>query len=176
MKKAISGIAFLLVFGLLPIEASSQESWGALFWHDVDEQWSPHNIPWDDQKCNYVASIAWNYPKKREAMIAARKGCRREWRKTGLRVPLKSKYCGDLKQDDPIAGGTVGGVVFGPGQCAAYASGQRFVRGKAARCPILGEGVGMSKQEAERRALADCKKNFRSTTCKIKLSACNAPR
>lgn len=178
MKKSVSCIALLVVFGLLPMDAASQERWGALFWTLADERYSSlfTHIPWSNLRCHHVASIAWNYPTKREAMVAARKGCREEWRKTGVRHRIRNDDCGDMKSDNPITGGTVLGVIFGPGQCAAYATGQRHLKVGVAKCPISGEGIGMSKPEAERRALADCRKNFRSTTCKIKLSACNAPR
>ena len=156
MKKEILGIVFLLIAGLLPMEAASQDRWGALFWTLADEWYSGlrSHIPMSDLQCHHVASIAWNYPTKREAMVAARKGCREEWRKTGVRHRIRNDDCGDMKYDNPITAGTVIGVIFGPGQCAAYATGQRHPRAGVARCPISGEGVGFSKPEAERRALA----------------------
>lgn len=72
-------------------------------------------------------------------MMAARKGCRKEWKKTGLRVPLRNVDCSDLKFDDPIRTGTVLGVIFGFRQCATYAKGQRFVRGNAANARYPGK-------------------------------------
>lgn len=173
MKKTISGIALLVVFGLLPMDAASQERWGALFWDLPDEHsyGSLDHIPRSDKRCLHVAGIAWNYPTRLEAIKAAREDCRAEWRKSGIRVPLRKDSCGDLKFDNPITAGTVLGVIFGPGQCAAYATGPHKV--PFAICPVSGTGIGLSKSGAERNALGECNKYGK---CQIKLSACNASR
>ena len=171
MRIAILVVALLLTVGLLPIEAASRERWGALFWAYVDEHYFNPHIPRSDKRYHVVASIAWNYPTKREAIVAARKGCIKEARKTGLKVPLKSIQCGDLKYDDPVAAGTVGGVIFGAGQCAAYATGPHKL--PDALCPVFDTGVSLSESEAKSNALDKC--NYHGK-CQIKLSACNATR
>lgn len=173
MRAATSVVAFLLVFGLIPMGAASQERWGALLFELPNE----HNygfldhIPRSDKRCLHVAGIAWNYPTRREAIKAAREDCRAEWRKSGIRVPLRTDSCGDLKFDNPITTGTVVGVIFGTGQCAAYATGPNKV--SFLICPVSGTGINLSKSEAELEALGECNQHGK---CQIKLSVCNASR
>ena len=153
------------------IDAQAQEGgWGAIFWTIADERWgATHNIPFPDQQCHHVAGMTWNYQTKRETIKAARDACREEWPKSGTRARMTDGDCGDLQYDDPIGAGTVLGVIFGPGQCAAYATGRQFVD---ATCPISGTGVGASKSEAARHAVADCEKGI--GTCQVTMSSCNS--
>ena len=178
LRKTITCIAILLIIGIFPTHAISQEYWGALYWAAVDESYTElfNHLPTSQLGCRHVASLNWNYPARRDAMNAARQGCRKEWMKTGLRVPLVEKSCGRPTDEDPIGSGTVLGAIFGAGQCAAYASGRWWSHGEIVRCPISGVGVASSKIEAENLAMSNCLRNFIRATCKVKMSACNASK
>lgn len=146
-------------------------AWGAIFWAIADEL-SDRKLDYihlSERRCHHVAGMAWNYQTKRDAMKAARDACKRKWQESGTRVRVEDADCGDLQYDNPISAGTVLGVIFGPGQCAAYAEG-RHVIGDA-KCPVSGTGVGASKSEAVRNALAECEMYG---SCRIKMSTCNA--
>ena len=158
-----------------PSGSAQGSAWGAIFWAIADEHFDPDflHIPRSEKQCHYVAGMAWNHETKREAMRSARDLCRKEWRKSGTRARLRDGDCGDLNYDDPIRAGTVLGVVFGPGQCAAYAKGRHHDPG--ALCPLSGSGVDASESEAARKAVADCE-SLGVGTCRVEISACNNSR
>ena len=154
-------------------------SWGAISWDMANERADPRldHIHYDTRRCEHVAGMAWNYGTKREAMEAASDVCRKEWGKAGTRVRIHDTTCGDLGFENPAEAGYLV-VTFGPGQCAAYATGQhkiavlqRDLGNWKGLCPVSATGVGASKSEAECIALADCGRW--SFNCRITLSACN---
>ena len=55
----VPSIAILLVFGLVPMEASSQDCWGALLWDLPDEHdYRPlDHIPRSGKRCHHVAVL-----------------------------------------------------------------------------------------------------------------------
>ena len=161
-------VAVLLLSMPVPAVWAEQERWGALLWATLSE-FANLNIPYNERRrCNVVGGIAWNFQTRAAAIRGARGECRKRWRSSGLRV-VTAGYCGNLKYDDPIAAGTVLGVYFQTGQCAAWAIGRR----SRSKCPRSGTAVGVSKEQAESKALKQCRLKG-GNQCSIELSACNA--
>ena len=108
------------------------------------------------------ASLVWNYPSRGQAEQHATTLCNREY--------PRSKYDPALNWQCEVF--LVFSTSYEPGhRCGAQAEGIVRFTGGDGTMPLSEVGSGRSKREAERVALALCRKNAGS--CRVKLSQCN---